>query len=104
MIDKYMRLSKLQKFILIKCYNSRSSKVDRNVFISFYRGQSKAKAELRTKIITGSLESLINRDLMVGYGLRTSQKWFIRDVGLTDKGKKMVRDLFGKQLKLKFKK
>ena len=99
-----MRLSSLQKFILKKCYQSKNSRIDRNRFLEFYKGDSKAKKELHAKIITGSLESLIDKDLMTGFGSRTSHKWFIRQVSLTAKGKKQAQKLIGEQLKLKFRK
>jgi len=95
-----MSLSRLQKFILIKCYNSKSFRVNRIGFLSFYSNQGRAKADMRTKIITSSIESLIDRELMTGYGVRTAHKWFIREVSLTDKGKKVARKLFGEQMRL----
>ena len=98
-----MPLSRLQKFILIKCYNSKSFRVNRIGFIAFYRDNGKAKADMRTKIITRSIESLIDRELMTGYGVRTAHKWFIREVSLTDQGIKVARRLLGVQMKLPLK-
>lgn len=95
-----MMLSRLQKFILIKCYNSKSFRVNRIGFLAFYRDQGRAKADMRTKIITSSIESLIDRELMTGYGVRTAHKWFIREVSLTDKGRRVARKLLGEQLRL----
>jgi len=95
-----MRLSPLQMFILIKCYNSKGFRVNRIGFHAYYRDRGKAKAEMRTKIITGSIESLIDRELMTGYGVRTPHKWFIREVSLTDKGRQAARKLLGEQMKL----
>ncbi|MBT7007739.1 hypothetical protein HN958_04510 [Candidatus Falkowbacteria bacterium] len=98
-----MRLSRLQKFILKTCYNSKVATVDRVRFLEFYRGKKSPKQELRAKIITGSIESLIDKELMTGYGVRTPHKWFIKKVGLTGKGKKEVKRLMGEQLELKLK-
>jgi len=98
-----MPLSRLQKFILIKCYNCKSFRVNRIGFIAFYRDNGNAKADMRTKIITRSIESLIDRELMTGYGVRTAHKWFIREVSLTDKGRKMARKLLGEQMRLPLK-
>ncbi|MBT5338374.1 hypothetical protein HN858_00505 [Candidatus Falkowbacteria bacterium] len=98
-----MRLSVLQKHILSRCYNSRRAKIDRNVFLSFYQKQGRAKKELQVKVITGSIESLIDKELMIGYGVRTSHKWFIKQVSLTNKGKKQAKKLIGEQLSLKLK-
>ena len=55
---------------------------------------------MRTKIITSSIESLIDRELMTGYGVRTAHKWFIREVSLTDKGRRVARKLQGEQMRL----
>lgn len=98
-----MRLSTLQKFILLKCYHSRSLKVDRNSFVTFYGKKGTARADMRTKVITGSLENLIDKELLTGIGERTKHKWFIRQVSLTANGKKQARKLLGQQLKFKLK-
>jgi hypothetical protein len=55
---------------------------------------------MRTKVITQSVESLIDREFMTGYGVRTPHKWFIKEVSLTDKGKKVARKLQGEQMRL----
>jgi hypothetical protein len=99
-----MRLSALQKFILIKCYNSKSVRIDRKVFLAFYKGISKAKKEIQAKIVTRSLENLIDKEFLVGQGQRTKHKWYIREVSLTRKGKEQAKKLIGEQLSLKFKK
>lgn len=99
-----MKLSQLQKYILIKCYNSKKQKVNRNLFLGFYNSQkSSAKKESQQKVITGSLENLINKSLMIGYGRRTPNKWFIREVKLTKQGNNLAKKLLGEQLKLKLK-
>ncbi len=98
-----MRLSNLQKFILKKCYNSKSFRISRNKFLEFYKDSGKAKKESQVKVITGSLESLIDKDLMLGFGVRTKSKWFIREVGLSTKGVKETQKLISQQLKLKLK-
>ena len=99
-----MRLSSLQKFILIKCFNSRGFRVNRIGFLAFYGQGGSAKAELHTKIITRSIETLIDRELMTGYGVRTAHKWFIREVSLTNQGKRLAKKMSGEQLKFKFRK
>ena len=99
-----MRLSSLQKFILKKCYNQKDYNLNRELLLDFYVKKGAARRDLQTKIITQSIESLIDKELMVGFGLRTSHKWFIRDIKLTDKGVKVTKKLFGEQLKLPIKK
>ncbi|KKU38812.1 MAG: hypothetical protein UX54_C0030G0008 [Parcubacteria group bacterium GW2011_GWA2_46_39] len=102
-----MRLSPLQKFILRLCY-SRQPKISRKGFIKFYEKQKKkpSKDDI-VNIITKSMESLIDKELMVGFGERTSKKWYIKEVKLTAKGRRQAKKLLGEQqalpLKLKSK-
>ena len=56
-----------------------------------------------TKIITQSIERLISKELMIGYGVRTPHKWFIREITLTSKGKIEAKKLLGEQKSLPFK-
>lgn len=98
-----MRFSALQKYILVECYRSNAYRFDRSMLLDFYRLDSKVKETLRTKIITGSIESLIDKELMVGYGVRTPHKWYIRDIALTDKGKKFTKKMLDKQMTLPLK-
>jgi len=53
--------------------------------------------------LTKSLESLIDRSLLVGYGQRTPRKWFIQEVRLTPLGRRLARRLLGEQGVLPFK-
>lgn len=94
--------SSLQKYILAGCYRRRE-KVNRKLFGSFYEPQSAVKKDLQVKIITKSLERLIDRGLLVGYGMRTPCKWFITDVRLTSLGRKKWEEwLESRQAKLPF--
>jgi len=97
------RLSALQKFILLQCYYEKTKKVGREGFLKFYENSKKAKPELYAKIITGSLETMIDRGLLIGYGIRTPKKWFLKEVSLTETGKKNAKRLLGKQLILPLK-
>src|SRR3989344_7052092 len=93
-----MRLSPLQKYILWTVYESGNNPYNRKRFIEFYkRNPSKVTERAGVKIITQSIENLIDRELMTGYGVRTPHKWFIREVKLTPKGKKIAKTLHGKQ-------
>ena len=95
-----MRLSALQKYILRQCYFEKK-KLNRDKLIKFYNKQKKPKPDDQVNIITKSLERLINKGLLVGYGMRTPEKWFIKEVRLTRKGLKTAKELLGKQQKLK---
>lgn len=99
-----MRLSLLQKYTLLQGLNFKK-KFSRNILVKFYDKQKKKpKQEDRVNIITKSLERLINKELLIGYGVRTSHRWFIKEIKLTSKGKKVAKKLLGEQQKLPFKK
>ena len=71
----------------------------------FYEKQkTKPKPEDQQNIITKSLERLIDKELLIGYGRRTPHKWFIEEIKLTRKGKKLAKKLLGEQQVLPFKK
>ncbi|MFA5076322.1 MAG: hypothetical protein WC480_02800 [Patescibacteria group bacterium] len=106
-----MRLSVLQKYILRQCYFEQK-KLNRDKLTAFYNNQTayvatavvkkvKPKREDQVNIITKSIERLIERGLLVGYGIRTTDKWFIREIKLTRVGLKVARGLLGSQQKLK---
>lgn len=99
-----MRLSPLQKFILKACYTASAKVVGRTGFAKFYDTQKqKPKSGDKVNIITKSLESLIDKGLLVGYGVRTPEKWYIKEVRLLPAGRKVARKLLGEQQKLPFK-
>jgi hypothetical protein len=54
-------------------------------------------------VVTKSLESLIDRGWLIGYGRRTPKKWFINEIRLTAAGRKLARKLLGEQLRLPLK-
>ncbi len=97
-----MKLSKLQKYILVNSINNRRN--GRQRFNKFYSLLSKKpKQEMITRIITKSLERLIDKGLMVGFGERTQFKWFIKEIKLTKTGKRLAKKLLGEQQKLPLK-
>ncbi|MFW0837923.1 MAG: hypothetical protein ACKKL5_02875 [Candidatus Komeilibacteria bacterium] len=98
-----MVLSNLQKYILRQVASASGKNVKRSIFDKFYDKQKKAPSKLaRTKIITQSLERLIDRGLLVGSGKRTRYKWFITEVRLTPLGRKETQRLWGQQDELPF--
>lgn len=103
--NKIMHLSDLQKYILKEVWDTRKAKVGRGRFIKFYNSKKKIPIKkLQTKIITQSLERLIDKGLLVGFGERTRFKWFIKEVKFTTIGKKLATKLQGEQVELPFKK
>jgi len=100
-----MRLSSLQKYILLKTAE-KGGKVDRKIFRMFYENlEKKPGKKYQEKIITKSLERLIDRGFITGFGKRTVRKWFITQISLTSKGRAAVKELLReKQRKLPFRK
>lgn len=69
----------------------------------FYNGMKrKPSPKDAINIITKSVERLIKKELVIGYGWKTPHKWFIRQVKLTPKGAKVARGLLGVQQRLPF--
>jgi len=88
-----MRLSKLQKYILEKCHNFKSSlPAD---FYDFYLAKPVGRKSAKSKkiiqdTIHNSLDSLIAGDLLTAIGKKTAKKWFIHKVKLTNLGRKIA--------------
>lgn len=99
-----MKLSYLQKYILLVGYGEKD-KFSRDWLLKFYdksatpadRSRRKPKREDQVNIITKSLERLIDKELLIGYGVRTPHKWFIREIKLTAKGRRAAKRLMGEQ-------
>ncbi|MFA6307560.1 MAG: hypothetical protein WCS88_00055 [Patescibacteria group bacterium] len=99
-----MKLSKLQKYILKKSLENNKNKISRNIFEKFYDNDKNAPIKkIRTNIISKSIERLIDKGLIVGFGEKTQYKLFINQIKLTTNGKKIAMTLFGKQTKLALK-
>jgi len=95
-----MSFSLLQRHILKECFARKGEKVSRRIFGVFYK-EKKAKQKDVVNTITKCLERLIDRGLLIGYGTRTTKKWFIREVKLTKLGiKKYVEWLASRQARL----
>lgn len=95
-----MHLSFLQKYILLNLYSAKG-KSKRHQFFKFYDKQKNPpKKDDQQGILTKSFERLIDKGLMIGYGRRTPEKWFIDEVSLTDKGRSQARKLQGEQQRL----
>ncbi|MEK7537503.1 MAG: hypothetical protein AAB619_00830 [Patescibacteria group bacterium] len=96
-----MRLSALQRSILRECYQYPKRRVPRQPFIAFYK-KTAAGAKVIDNI-TVSLERLIDRGFLIGFGRRTPCKWFIEEVKLTPLGRRIAKQSFGKQQQLPLK-
>lgn len=94
-----IRLSRLQRFLLeTACV--RSGRVSRQAFDPFFGPQSRLSTTARVKMITQTMERVIMRGFMVGYGVRTAEKWYIKEVRLTPLGRRLARRLAGEQQRL----
>jgi len=92
-----MRLSKLQKHILIKSYESRLPTAKRSDFYDFYKNTAlDDKREFIQKTVHKSLERLTGKGLMTSFGKKTSEKWFIHEVSLTEEGRQVADKLVRK--------
>lgn len=74
----------------------------RGLFNNFYQDKV-VKQKFIVGTITKTLEQLIDKGLMVGYGVRTPKKWYIKEVRLTPMGRKMTKRLLGEQQRLPLK-
>ena len=116
-----MKLSKLQKFILVQCRNLKKKEVPRREFLKFYLDdpstprfarrsgfpltpQSGARSKKPSKddqqnIITKSLMRLIKKDLLVGFGEITRERIYVARVRITRTGRRVVSKLLREQQK-----
>jgi hypothetical protein len=99
-----MKLSALQKYILKQCVQSKDKTISKLVLENFYNNKTKKPNRKDiTNIITKSVERLIKKEMIIGYGWKTPHKWYITQVKLTPVGKKVAKGLFGVQQKLPLK-
>ena len=97
-----MRFSKLQQFILLTTASERG-RTDRQRFLSFYTKVKKPPSQTDQQgIVTRSIERLISRGFLVGFGRRTPEKWFITHVRLTTAGRSAAKRLYGEQQRFRF--
>ncbi len=100
-----MKLSNLQKYILRQTWQSDKPKVNRAIFNKFYEQTKNPTSKLlQAKIITRSIERLIDKGLLTGFGEKTQYKLFISQIKLTPRGKNTAQKLLGQQVELPFKK
>ncbi len=91
-------LSELQKRILRTALSASRSRIARATF-QFPQRSSRLHQQ---EILTRSLDRLVDRGLMIGYGHRTQQKWFIESIRLTPAGRRAARRLLGTQTTFPF--
>ena len=94
-----MHLSDLQKYILKQVYIT-GPKCSRSEFLRFY----KKPGEKENKIITRSIDRLILKGMLVGFGHKTAEKFFIEKASLTPGGRRLAKLIAKEQPRLPFKK
>lgn len=93
-----MTLSALQKYILRECVQSLKPRLNRRTFNEFYKRRPAPRSVAES--VTASLERLIDKGFLIGFGRRTPKKWFIEEVKLTPLGRRLARKLLGIQTSL----
>jgi len=86
-----MRLSGLQKSILNRCYSKNNAGTNAD-FYGFCL-KEKTNKKVVQDIVHKSLESLVEKDLLVAFGKKTAKKWFIEKVRLTREGRALVKKI-----------
>ena len=93
-----MRLSKLQKYILTRCYENKNVKVPKFAFYKYYSDKEVKENRLGAQVgVQGSIENLVAKDLLVAFGHKTAKKLYIDKVRLTAKGKRAAKELIKKR-------
>ena len=82
-----MHLSQLQKYILLQTFDAKN----------------RPSRQIMVNSITSSLERLIKKGLIIGYGEFTQFKNFIYKIKLTPLGLKMTKKMLGEQRRLPLK-
>ena len=99
-----MNLSELQKYILKTTLQNDKARLSRNIFEKFYDNKKNSPStKIRANIITKSIERLIDKGLLTGFGEKTQYKLFITHIKLTSRGKKIALKLLGEQTQFIFK-
>lgn len=95
-----MRLSAMQKDILQRAVLASESRLSRHVFAAWYQKPASEMKKDEQNALSVSLDRLIAHGLLVGYGRKTQEKWYVDSVRLTPKGRAHAKALFGTQATL----
>ncbi|MFH1537242.1 MAG: hypothetical protein ABID45_04595 [Patescibacteria group bacterium] len=83
-----MKLSALQKYILLEVLQHKGKYYKKDL-LNYYKDKDKKPSkEDQFNIITKSVERMIDKGLLIGYGRKTPEKMFIKRLRLTDEGRK----------------
>ncbi|MDD5110398.1 MAG: hypothetical protein PHI63_04245 [Patescibacteria group bacterium] len=99
-----MVLSRLQRYILTQALAAPKRTLSRASIARFYDGSAhRPKGKDLVNIISRSIDRLVSREFLVGYGRKTATKWFVETVKLTPKGRRASRKMLGEQQRLPLK-
>ena len=93
-----MRLSKLQKHILLKCFEAGPKPLPKTEFYAFY-SSAEVKNNLNSVQIRmhNSIENMVDKDWVVVHGHKTALKFYIDSVRLSAKGKRLAKEIIQKK-------
>lgn len=92
----------LQHYILLRVLEKKGKLTRRGLEKYYETVIKKPKRKDQVDAITKTLERLIDNGILIGFGIRTKSKWFIREVQVTPKGRREAIRLLGEQQKLRF--
>jgi len=99
-----MVLSRLQRYILLQALAASKRTMSRSGIARFYNDTTyRPKGKDLANIISRSLDRLITKELVVGFGHKTARKWYIESIKLTPKGRGVAKRLLGEQQALPLK-
>ncbi len=100
-----MRLSKLQKYILDRCFYAKKGILGKKELLGFYLLKDlEERGKKIVDTIHKSIEALVKKDLLIAFGHKTAKKWFVHKRKSTRKGKKIRKERRGnRQVKVPIK-
>lgn len=100
-----MRLSKLQKYIILKCFEKKNITEQKTEFYNYYPKKELKENKLIVQVaIQKSIENLIAKGLVIAFGYKTAKKLYVNKVKLTAKGKSLAKEIIkNRQRKLPIK-
>jgi len=86
-------LSKLQQSILEECVEQKGQCARKDIDRIAGSLASKAKHENIKNVVTQSIERLIDRGMVIGFGTKTQHKLFITKIRMTARGKRLIGEV-----------
>lgn len=95
-----MRLGHLQRFILLRAFENRGRVARRGLEVFYKTSATPPSKKDQIGAVTHTLERLLSLGLLTALCVRTAEKWFIKEVRLTVRGRKEALRILGEQQKL----